>query len=203
MARNGTGTFITTDGTRTGPNVAAQQKAASVKITASLFDTQLEDIAAGITQSISKDGQTTITANLPMNSFKLTGLAAGTGNGDSVRYQQIVPDYQSYTPVASGTGVVQGAVYGEYIAPYGKLLDFSGEVNVTLTAVQSFSVTIPGGFTSQAGRSQIINVGINGPTIASAYTGFIASAATTFTVYLPSSITGTFVVDYRGSIRVQ
>lgn len=46
------------------------------------------DIAAALTQSISKDGQTTPTASLPMGGFKLTGLGAGTGNGESVRYNE-------------------------------------------------------------------------------------------------------------------
>lgn len=89
MARNGSGTFVTTDGTYTGPNVHAQQKAAAVKITASRMDATIEDIAAGLTQSISKDGQTTITADLPMASHKLTGLSAGSANGHSVRYEQL------------------------------------------------------------------------------------------------------------------
>lgn len=39
--------------------------------------------------ALQKDGSVTPTANLPMGSFKLTGLAAGTANGDSVRYEQL------------------------------------------------------------------------------------------------------------------
>lgn len=35
-----------------------------------------------------KDGQATPTANIPMGSFKLTGLAAGTAAGNSLRYEQ-------------------------------------------------------------------------------------------------------------------
>lgn len=47
------------------------------------------DIATALTNCITRDGQSTPSANLPMNSHKLTGLAAGTSNGDSVRYEQI------------------------------------------------------------------------------------------------------------------
>jgi len=47
------------------------------------------DIATALTNCITRDGQSTPSANLPMNSKKLTGLAAGTANGDSVRYEQI------------------------------------------------------------------------------------------------------------------
>lgn len=39
---------------------------------------------------IKKNGSVTYTANQPMGSFKLTGLAAGSTNGDSVRYEQVI-----------------------------------------------------------------------------------------------------------------
>lgn len=38
---------------------------------------------------IKKDGSVTYTANQPMGGFKLTGLAAGASNGESVRYEQL------------------------------------------------------------------------------------------------------------------
>lgn len=46
------------------------------------------DFATGLSTAITKDGQTTPTANIPMGGFKLTGLAAGTAAGDSLRYEQ-------------------------------------------------------------------------------------------------------------------
>lgn len=46
------------------------------------------DIASGITNALTKDGQNVPTANIPMGGFKLTGLAAGTAAGHSVRYEQ-------------------------------------------------------------------------------------------------------------------
>lgn len=46
------------------------------------------DIASGITNALAKDGQNVPTANIPMGGFKLTGLAAGTAAGHSVRYEQ-------------------------------------------------------------------------------------------------------------------
>ncbi len=39
---------------------------------------------------LKKDGTVVPTANLPMGAFKLTGLAAGSGAGDSVRYEQAI-----------------------------------------------------------------------------------------------------------------
>lgn len=49
----------------------------------------IADIYSMLTGVITKDGQTTVTANLPMAGFKLTGLGAGTAAGHSVRYEQV------------------------------------------------------------------------------------------------------------------
>jgi len=43
-----------------------------------------------INNRIKKDGSVTFTASQPMGGFKLTGLAAGSGAGDSVRYEQAI-----------------------------------------------------------------------------------------------------------------
>lgn len=49
----------------------------------------LNDIATGLSTCLLKDGTQTVTANIPMNSFKFTGLAAGTAAGNSLRYEQL------------------------------------------------------------------------------------------------------------------
>lgn len=48
------------------------------------------DLATALSTCVLKDGSQTITANIPMNSFKFTGLAAGSTSGDSVRYEQVL-----------------------------------------------------------------------------------------------------------------
>ena len=53
-------------------------------------NSDFSDIAAGLTQSISKDGQTVYTASQPMGGFKLTGLGIGTGTGESARYDELM-----------------------------------------------------------------------------------------------------------------
>ena len=47
------------------------------------------DVASALNVAWTRDGQAPATANIPMGSHKFTGLAAGTGNGDSVRFEQI------------------------------------------------------------------------------------------------------------------
>jgi hypothetical protein len=46
-------------------------------------------LATGLSTAITKDGQTTVTANIPMANFKITGLGAATVGTDAVRYSQI------------------------------------------------------------------------------------------------------------------
>lgn len=57
-------------------------------ITVTWANFTLSDLATGLSTALTKDGQTTPTANLPMGTYKLTGLGAGNSNGDSVRWQQ-------------------------------------------------------------------------------------------------------------------
>src|SRR5215472_18384308 len=46
------------------------------------------DLAAGLSNCICKDGQSTPTNNIPMGGFKLTGLGAATTLGDALSYGQ-------------------------------------------------------------------------------------------------------------------
>ena len=48
----------------------------------------LNDIATGLSTCVLKDGSQTITANIPMSGFTLTGIAAADANGEPVRWQQ-------------------------------------------------------------------------------------------------------------------
>jgi len=78
MARDGSGTY-----TNPYPNFIA-----GTVISSDQTDANNSDIAAALTQSIAVDGQSTVTANLPMNSKKLTGMAVGTAATDSLTLGQ-------------------------------------------------------------------------------------------------------------------
>ena len=81
MSRNGSGVYSLP---------AGQPVVTGTTISSATHNALMADIAAEITRSIASDGQTVPTANLPMGGFKLTGLAAGTVSGDSVRYEQFI-----------------------------------------------------------------------------------------------------------------
>lgn len=81
MSFNGSGTFQI--------NTAGQPVVAGTVITATAFNALTADLATGLSTCITKDGQTTATANIPMGGNKLTGLGAGTSASDSVRLSQV------------------------------------------------------------------------------------------------------------------
>jgi hypothetical protein len=69
------GTFTRTDGTRTGATTWQQADAAAVDIVAPDHDAHDEDLAQGIDNCLTKDGQNSPSADLPMNAKKHTGVA--------------------------------------------------------------------------------------------------------------------------------
>ena len=78
MARNGAGVY-----SNPYPNFVN-----GTVISSDQADANNAAIGTALTQSIAVDGQTTITANLPMNSKKFTGLAVGTAATDSLTLGQ-------------------------------------------------------------------------------------------------------------------
>ena len=82
MAFNGTGTFLRLYSWAT-------DKINSIPITASRVDAEMDGMATGLSNCITKDGQTTISANIPLNSFKLTGLGSGTARTDVINVGQV------------------------------------------------------------------------------------------------------------------
>jgi hypothetical protein len=102
------GVYTRSDGTRTGPTVCQQEQASSIGNTAALADAREQDMATALNNRIFKDGTNTPTANLPMNSFKHTGVAAATGAGQYMEYAQIVAGYQpldtNLTGLSAGSG---------------------------------------------------------------------------------------------------
>lgn len=95
MARNGSGTMVRlydfTDDSANG-----------IKILASRQDEMWVDFANEITNSIAKDGQTTPTANLPMGTFRHTGVGAASARTDYARASQVQDGAFSYG-AAGGT----------------------------------------------------------------------------------------------------
>lgn len=83
MAFDGSGNFTRDNGTNTGSTTWADDDAAGIDITTTNHDTHDQDIANGLSNCICRDGQSTISANIPFNNKKITGLANGTAATDA------------------------------------------------------------------------------------------------------------------------
>ena len=76
-----------------------------LKIRSDLMDSDTNDIASGLSNTICKDGQSIISANIPFNNKKITGLGAATAGTDAVQFQQIQNGSTQYA-AASGTNTI-------------------------------------------------------------------------------------------------
>ena len=93
MARNGSGTYV-----KVGDNVVFD-----TVISETYYNNQINDIVSALTQSVSKDGQTTITGNINMGSKKLTAMAVGTAATDSLTLGQAQANAFGYVASDSGS----------------------------------------------------------------------------------------------------
>ena len=96
MAFNGTGTFLRIYNWVT-------DKVNAIPITASRFDAELDGMATGLSNCITKDGQTTLTANIPFSTYKLTGLGSGTARTDAITVGQVQDNQFLYLGATSGS----------------------------------------------------------------------------------------------------
>jgi hypothetical protein len=98
---NGSGSFAI--------NSTGQPVVSGTVISSSTFNALTADLATGLSTCITKDGQTTVTANIPMNSYKITGLAAGTAATDAARVGQLQAGGATLVTVA-GTDTYTGTM---------------------------------------------------------------------------------------------
>lgn len=89
MAFNGSGTFNRNTGVYTGSTAWTQTRDAARKVRADDHDTHDQDIANGLSNCVTKDGQTTITANLPMAGFRHTNCGNAVSDTDYTTLGQI------------------------------------------------------------------------------------------------------------------
>jgi hypothetical protein len=81
LSFNGSGTFLI--------NSTGQPVVAGTVISSSVFNALTTDIANGLSTAITKDGQTTVTNNIPLNGYKVTNLGAATVATDAVQLGQV------------------------------------------------------------------------------------------------------------------
>jgi hypothetical protein len=93
MSRNGAGTYSLPEAAFVYDTVISE----------TAVNSNFTDIASALTASLAANGETTVTANLPMNSKKFTGLAAGTALTDSLTLGQAQNEAYIWCGTMTGT----------------------------------------------------------------------------------------------------
>jgi hypothetical protein len=101
MARDGSGTY----------NLPAGQPVETgTIIDSTVFNTLTADMAAALTASLAKDGQTTPTANLPMGTFRHTGVGDGSARTQYASIGQLQDGAIWTVGSVSGTNTITGSL---------------------------------------------------------------------------------------------
>jgi hypothetical protein len=207
---NGSGTFVI--------NSTGQPVVANTVISATVFNALTADLASGLTNCITKDGQSTPTANIPMGSNKITGLANGTLIGDAANLGQVQSTVAKLISI-TGTDTVLGTMSPTLTAyAAGQLFYFiasganTGAVTLNIDGLGAKAITRDGSTALAAGdinsgeivvviydgtRFQMINAAnsfgnttINGTLTVTGNTGLQANVSVTSAL----SVGGTFAV---------
>lgn len=109
-------------------------------IVSSYYNAQFNDVFSGLGMTITRDGQSTITANLPMGGFKHTAAAAATATGQYLVYGQAAAVLTDLS-ITGTFGAVNLALSGTLSV--GGISTFTGAVNGT-TATFSGAITAAG-----------------------------------------------------------
>lgn len=145
------GTFTITNGTHSGSNTFQQDRDAQEPIKADRVDYALTDIAAGLTKCILKDGTQTVTANIPMNDKKFTGLSDGSSRTDSCPIKQVQDCSFNYAGLTTGAAGVFVGTLAPAITAYanGAIYTFrahqaaNGSDTLNLNSVGAKSIVLP------------------------------------------------------------
>ncbi|MYA86860.1 MAG: hypothetical protein F4X97_00135 [Boseongicola sp. SB0662_bin_57] len=104
MPWNGSGQFRRSNGTTNGPTTWAAAKAAARKIRTDDHDSHDEDLANGLENCVTRDGQNSPTASLPMNGQKHTGVANAAANTEYAAWGQ------TKTQITSQVGALENSL---------------------------------------------------------------------------------------------
>ena len=105
MPYNGVGVF-TSLGAPTFPAVP------NTYILASYFNATMNDIFAGLSGVVTRDGQSPMTADLPMGGNKVTGAGDGSAAGDLVTFGQVYTNPSFYNLTMTGIPTAPTAAVG-------------------------------------------------------------------------------------------
>ena len=89
MPWNGSGQFNRTNGVFTGATVWDQSRVAGRTVRSDDHDTHDEDIATGLENTVTRDGQNQPSANLPMGGFRHTNVDDAAARNEYATASQV------------------------------------------------------------------------------------------------------------------
>jgi hypothetical protein len=142
------------DGNGTFSLVAGNPVVTETVISSTTFNSTMSDVASSLTQSVSKDGQTTMTANLNMGGFKLTNIDVATARNHYAAASQVQDGNFTYVNAASGTDTITGTLSPAITAyPTGLQLQFIPVNNNTGAATLALNGLAAKPIVKQAGAA--------------------------------------------------
>lgn len=96
-----------------------------IKIRADRMDSEDNGFAAGLTDCVTRDGQSGWLANLPAGGFKIVNLTAGTADGDSLAFNQANAQFGNNLAVGGAYSSEWGNYGYQILAPVGQFGLFS------------------------------------------------------------------------------
>lgn len=107
MPFNGAGSYSRSNGVNSGTTTWDLDRLAGTKITSARHDTHDNDIATALSNCVCRDGQSTISADMPFAGFKLTNIGEGTARTSAARVSQAQDSALMWGGTTAGTGDLQ------------------------------------------------------------------------------------------------
>ena len=198
MSYNGSGTF--------NINSAGQPVVSGTVISSTAFNALTADLGTGLSTALTKDGQTTPTANISLGTYKITNLGVGTAATDAARVSQLQNFSTATLITVAGTDTITGTVSPSLTAyTAGQIFSFvvgttnTGAVTLNIDGLGAKSVTRTGAVALVAGgmvTGQVALVEYDGTRFQlldpNAFTDLLISGALTYGgVTLTNAVTGT------------
>ena len=187
MSYNGSGTFQI--------NSAGQPVVTGTTISSTAFNALTADLATGLTTALTKDGQTTPTANIPLGGYKITGLANGTLSTDAMAYGQFtafgVPGYTTTATTGGTTTLTASSTQQQF---------FTGVMTQTVALPVTSTLILGQSFRNVNMSTGVVTLNSSG---GNAVVAMVALSEVTVTCILTSGTTAaSWDIQYTGKSAV-
>jgi len=179
-----------------------QDAANGIFVDATRTDTDSNDIAAGLTNCVTRDGQSPWLANIPAGGFKITGLANGVNTTDSVNYTQVfnnptfvTPSATTSPPNGNNSLLLATTAFVNQVAFSSALPAQSLGFLISSGTVASFSVTFTGFAVNEVKGSDIASAATTNLTTATGNLVHVTGTTNISAITIPSGAERTVVFD--------